>query len=143
MPAKYVFDSNVYIRCFLDTEFAPEHADRYVRFLPATFFASVVAQELLIGCTNDLAIRRVQNLCRPFERVGRVVNPTYADWKEAALVAVRITRKRPDLVSKRVALVNDILIALCCRKIGAIVVTLNVRDFEVIRGIVSFRFERF
>jgi predicted nucleic acid-binding protein len=143
MPAKYIFDSNVYIRCILDTEFAREHADRYVRFLPATFFASVVAQELLTGCSNDLAICRVQNLCRPFERLGRVVNPTYTDWKEAALVAVKIARKRPDLASKRIALLNDILIALCCRRIGAVVVTLNVRDFEVIRGVVSFRFTRF
>lgn len=85
----------------------------------------------------------MQNLCRPFERVGRVVYPSYADWKESGLVAAKIASKRPDLASKRTRLVNDILIALCCRKIGAGVVTLNIRDFEVIRSIMSFRFIAF
>lgn len=65
MPAKYVFNTNVYIHCLQDREFALKHADRYSRFLPSAYFSSVVAQELLVGFTDDLAVRRVQNFLLP------------------------------------------------------------------------------
>jgi len=143
MPAKYIFDTNIYIHCMLDRDFALRHADQYTRHIPSTFFSSVVAQELIVGCTGDIAVRRVQNFFRPFERVRRIVNPTYEDWKEAGFIAVRIVLKRPDLRSKKIALINDILIALSCRGTGAILITLNSQDFEVIRRFVRFRFKGF
>ncbi len=143
MPAKYIFDTNIYIHCLQDRDFALKHADRYSRFLPSTYFSSVVAQELLVGCTDDLAVRRVQNFLSPFERVRRIVNPTYEDWKNAALIVVKIALRRPDLKSKKIALINDVLIALSCRDIGAILVTFNLEDFEHIRGFVRFRFREF
>ena len=61
MPAKYLFDTNIYIQCMLDRDFALQHAEQYSRRLPSTFFSSVVAQELIVGCTNDLAVRCAQN----------------------------------------------------------------------------------
>src|SRR3990167_8497268 len=120
MPAKYIFDTNIYIRCMLDRSFALQHTDQYSRHLPSTFFSSVVAQELIVGCTDDLAVRRVENFLQPFECVMRIVNPTYEDWKEAGFIAVKIGLKRPDLRSKKLALINDILIALSCRSIGSV-----------------------
>jgi predicted nucleic acid-binding protein len=54
MPAKYIFDTNIYIHCLQDRASALRHADQYSRFLPLTYFSSVVAQELLVGCTDDL-----------------------------------------------------------------------------------------
>jgi predicted nucleic acid-binding protein len=143
MPAKYVFDTNIYIHCLQDRAFALTHADRYSRFLPLTYFSSVVAQELLVGCTDDLAVRRVQNFLRPFERVRRIVNPTYQHWKDAGLTVVKIALRQPNLQSKKVALINDTLIALSCREIGATVVTQNIEDFKLIRRFVSFRFQGF
>ena len=143
MPAKYLFDTNIYIHCMLDQDFSLQYADQYRRHLPSTFFSSVVAQELVVGCMDELALRRVQNFFRPFERVGRIVNPGYEDWKDAGLVAVRIGLRRPDLKSKKIALVNDIMIALSCRHIGAVLVTLNSQDFEVIRRFVRFQFREF
>lgn len=143
MPVKYVFDTNIYIHCLQDRNFALKHADRYSQFLPATYFSSVVAQELLVGCTDDLAVRRVQNFLLPFERVRRIINPTYDNWKDAALIVVKIALQHPNLKSKKIALINDALITLSCREIGATLVTLNFEDFELIRGFVSFRFRRF
>jgi predicted nucleic acid-binding protein len=143
MPAKYVFDTNIYIHCLQDRTFALTHAKKYSDLLPSTNFSSVVAQELLVGCTDDLAVRRVQKFLEPFERVRRIISPTYADWKEAALIVVKITRRRRDLMSKKIALINDALIALSCRSIGATLVTLNLKDFKLIRGIVGFRFREF
>ncbi len=143
MPVKYIFDTNIYIRCMLDRDFALKHADQYNQHIPSTFFSGVVAQELIVGCSDELAVRRVQKFFRPFERVRRIVNPTYHDWKEAGFVAVRIVLRRPDLKSKKIALINDILIALCCRSIGATLVTLNSQDFDVICGFVRLRFKEF
>jgi predicted nucleic acid-binding protein len=143
MPAKYIFDTNIYIHCMLDRDFALRHADQYARHIPSTFFSSVVAQELIVGCTDDIAVRRVQNFFRPFERVRRIVNPTYEEWKEAGFAAIRLCLKRPDLKSKKIALINDILIALSCRGIGATLITLNTQDFEVIRRVVRFKFRGF
>lgn len=143
MPVRYIFDTNVYIECMLTREFALQHTERYGNHLPFTFFSSVVAQELLVGCTDELAIRRVQNFLSPFERVGRVVNPTYQDWKDAAHTVVKIGLRRRDLKSKKVALVNDVMIALSCRRIGATLVTLNSQDFETIRRFIPFQFTGF
>ena len=143
MPAKYIFDTNIYIHCLQNRDFALKHADQYSRFLPSTYFSSVVAQELLVGCTDDLAVRRVQNFLLPFERVRRIINPSYEDWKDAALIVVKIALRRPNLKSKKIALINDALIALSCRYIGATLVTLNVEDFEVISRFVRFRFREF
>jgi predicted nucleic acid-binding protein len=143
MPPKYVFDTNIYIHCLQDRDFALKHADQYSHFLPSTYFSSVVAQELLVGCTDDLAVRRVENFLLPFERVRRIINPTYVNWKDAGLIVVKISLRRPNLKSKKLALINDALIALCCRDIGATLITLNFEDFELIRGFVRFRFRGF
>jgi len=143
MPARYIFDTNIYIQCMLNREFAIQHAKSYASYLPATFVSSVVAQELLVGCTDELATRRAQNFLSPFERVGRIVNPAYEDWKETARIVVRIGVRRKDLRSKKIALINDVMIALSCRRIGATLVTLNSQDFETIRGFIPFRFRSF
>ena len=143
MPAKYIFDTNIYIRCMLDRGFGLQHAEQYTRHIPSTFFSSVVAQELIVGCTDELSVRRVQNFLSPFERVKRIINPTYEDWKEAGLTAVKIVLRRADLKSKKIALINDILIALSCRRIGATLITFNSQDFEVIRRFLRFSFRGF
>ena len=59
------------------------------------------------------------------------------------MIVVKIALRRPDLKSEKVVLINDALIALSCRDIGATLVTLNLEDFELIRGFVRFRFSEF
>ena len=88
-------------------------------------------------------MRRAQNFFLPFERARRVINPTYEDWKEAGFIVVKIGVTRPDLRSKKIALINDILIALSCRRIGATVITFNTQDFEVIHEFLRFSFAGF
>jgi predicted nucleic acid-binding protein len=58
----------------------------------------------------------------------------------AALLA-RLLRERADLKDKLPSLVNDILIALCGLRIGAVVYTANEDDFTLIRLYKRFRFE--
>ena len=59
------------------------------------------------------------------------------------MIVVKIALRRPDLKSEKVVLINDALIALFCRDIGANLVTLSLEDFELIRGFVRFRFREF
>jgi len=67
------------------------------------------------------------------ERTGRVVNPTFEDWVEASAVVTAIEEKDRGWRSKLPALLNDILIALCARRIGATLLTYNKDDFRLIR----------
>ncbi len=88
-----------------------------------------------------MAVKRVQAFYKPFERVNRIVTPLYPDWEEAGMIGRKIIGKYPSLKTKRIALIHDILIALCCRRIGATLVTRNRKDFELISSIKPIRLE--
>ena len=70
---------------------------------------------------------------RPMERTGRLVTPTFEDWVEASTVVEAIEEKERGWRSKLPALLNDILIALCARRIGATLLTYNKDAFQLIR----------
>jgi predicted nucleic acid-binding protein len=72
------------------------------------------------------------------ERAGRVVSPTFADWIVASAVVAAIEEKEPSWRSKIPALLNDILIALCARRIGATCFTYNRDDFQLIHRHTEF-----
>ena len=106
------------------------------RFLPLVFqsyVSGVVAEELYAGALDRQAIRLVEKYVGALERSGRVVAPSFQDWKEAGGIIARITRKEPNLKSKMQQVLNDVLIALCARRIGADLYTFNHDDFALIR----------
>ena len=74
-------------------------------------------------------------------RVGRVIVPSFEDWSDAGTLIARMTRKQPGLKAKTQQLLNDILIALCARRIGATVATFNRDDFKLIRRYRQFALE--
>jgi predicted nucleic acid-binding protein len=114
---------------------------QFARSLPTTYFCAVVAQELNAGCRTPQARERVESFVSPFRRVGRLVTPTFADWEETGTLLARLLQERSDLKDKLPSLVNDILIALCGLRIGAVVYTANEGDFTLIRLYKRFRFE--
>ena len=67
------------------------------------------------------------------EKAGRLVTPTFQDWKEAGRVIAQITRKEPGRKTKIQQMLNDILLALGTRRIGADLFTFNRAGFELIR----------
>ena len=131
---KIVYDTNVYIELLRSKRFAESFRSRYEANIPVTFFSSVVVQELLAGATDQLKLAAAVGLFRPFERTRRIVTPTHVVWRDAGrlLGEMRVTRRdRKDKLTG--SFINDLLIALSARGIGARLVTLNSDDFATIR----------
>ena len=72
------------------------------------------------------------------KRRGRLVSPTFADWLRASEVVTAIEQRDRTWRSKMPALLDDILIALCARQVGAMLITYNRDDFRLIRRHLGF-----
>jgi hypothetical protein len=79
------------------------------------------------------AVRLVERYVGPLGRADWVVSPTFQDWKDAVKLVALITSKEPGRKPKIQQMLNDILPALCARRIGADLFPFNRDDFELIR----------
>lgn len=105
-------------------------------FLPQVFriyLSGVVVEELYAGALDVGAVRLIEGYVGALEKAGRVVTPTFQDWKEAGKLVTQITRKEPGGKPKVQQMLNDILLALSARRIGADLLTFNRDDFRLIR----------
>jgi predicted nucleic acid-binding protein len=111
------------------------------QFLPLVFqthLSSIVVEELYAGALDAQAIGLVESYVGALERAGRVIAPTFQDWKEAGKLVARATRKETSRKSKVQQMLNDILLALCARRIGADLFTFNREDFQMIQRYKTF-----
>ncbi len=136
---KLIYDTSVYIEILRSKAFASALRPRYEADIPSTFFCSVVIQELLAGATDRLKRAVVEGLYRPFKRNRRIVTPTDAAWEDTGRLIGVMRGDRRDRADRLTgSFVNDVLIALSARGVGAKVVTLNSDDFAFIRRYVAF-----
>lgn len=133
-----LLDTNVYLFAIRSEAGATFLERRFVPLVFKTYLSAVVAEELYAGALDAEAVGLIERYVGALERAGRVVTPSFQDWKEAGTLAARITRAEPARKSKVQQMLNDILLALSARRIGAELYTFNGRDFELIR-----RFRRF
>jgi predicted nucleic acid-binding protein len=139
---KILYDTSFYIEVLRSKSFAEASRSRYDADIPITFFSSVVIQELLAGATDRLKRAVVEGLYRPFVRSGRIVTPSRSVWEEAGRLLGVMRGQRKDQVDRLAgSFVNDILIAISAKTIGAKVVTLNSEDFSLIRRYTPFSLE--
>lgn len=136
--AKHLIDSDLYVDLIQSGTTLPIIRELYEKEAPGIYFSSVVAQELLSGDRSPAGKRHAEILLAPFERTGRIVTPSHREWKETGNVLARILELRPDLKSKLPSLVNDCLLALSARVIGATLYTRNRDDFVVLRQVGPF-----
>jgi predicted nucleic acid-binding protein len=127
---KYLLDTNVYIEACRSEEKRARFRTTFFPLLPATFLSAVVAYELYVNAQDRRTRRLVQEFIHPLERSGRVVSPTFADWLAVSEIVTAIEEKDRGWRSKMPALLNDILIALCARRIGATVFTYTWRGLS-------------
>jgi len=129
---KYLLDTNIYIEACQSEEKRARFRTTFFPLLPSTFLSAVVAYELYVNAQDRRTRSLVQEFINPMERSGRVVSPTAADWVEASAIVTAIEEKDRGWRSKLPALLNDILVALCVRRIGATLLTYNREDFRLI-----------
>ncbi len=131
---KVVPDSDVYID-WLNT-------GRYGDVLLAKGFlkylSALVLLELEAGAFSKRDQRLVEKLARGFDQAGRIIVPTASDYREGGKLLRRLQEEKGYDLSKAYSLVNDVLIALSARRIGAMVITRNAKDFEAIRALRPF-----
>jgi predicted nucleic acid-binding protein len=137
---KLLFDSSVWIdhlrRGALDGVI-PALRGRF-----ALWMDSVVAAELLAGCRSKQERRTVERLLAPFERSGRVAAPVHADFRRAAAALSALRARGKTLASPGGALLDALIMAIAGR-IGAMVVSTNVRDFESLAARIPVPFHPF
>lgn len=140
--AAYVVDTNVYIRAFREAEFGEKFRAWHGRALSRLAMSAVVLHELLVGAADEQRRHQLESTyAAEFRRRRRLLVPSEAVWRAAARADRRIRangRYRQALAQRSFA--NDLLIALACREIGAVLVTANAADFELIRSVTGVRF---
>jgi predicted nucleic acid-binding protein len=104
----------------------------------AKYLSAVVLLELEAGAFSRRDQRLVEQLAKGFERPGRIVVPTLADYRDGGQLLRQLQAERDYDLHKTYSLVNDVLIALSARRIGATVITQNEKDFEAIRELQPF-----
>jgi predicted nucleic acid-binding protein len=137
---KYMIDSDLYIELLRTGQYHDIIAEIYTRETPNIYFSSVVAQELLSGVINETGRKNIETILCPFEKRGRIVTPGHSVWKDAGYILSKLRVKNPHLKSKLPHMINDTLIAMSARSIGATVVTLNSSDFEAIKSVKNFSY---
>ncbi len=128
---KYLFDTNIYFAAIHDRGFLDRYRTFVIRIAPLSYLSSVVRFELLQGAKGNVARARISPVTERLERVGRIVVPGHEDWIRAAIVQGRLWDDHPSL--RRKSLQNDILIACAARQVGALIITENTKDFDLVR----------
>ncbi|HMV49031.1 MAG TPA: type II toxin-antitoxin system VapC family toxin [Blastocatellia bacterium] len=134
--ARIVFDTSVWIA------YKPTA-------LPNNFLMSaVVLQELTAGATDSTNLKKWETAYRLHEKEGTLLVPTGEDWWLAGKVLSALLRglksKAGGLTPKLAAtekqrIIRDVLIARTAKRAGALLVTDNRADFEMIRRFCAVR----
>lgn len=139
---KYVLDTSIFVKADRDAAWAQDLVVFYEAFLPVTFLHAIVVQELLVGAVDARRGREIhRGYVAPFEARGRLVTPSYASWRRSGqVVAGLVQRRRLSPGGFGRSFLNDVLLAVSCREVGAVLVTTNVADFSRIQTVEPFRF---
>lgn len=135
---KVLLDTNVYITALKSKEERERFRTTFFPLLPATVLSAVVAYELSVSAADTRTRDLLADFVAPMERVGRVITPTFEDWQAAVNIVSLIGHKGGAWKSKLPKLLNDVLIALGARRVGAEVITYNAVDFRLIRRHLEF-----
>jgi len=99
--------------------------------------SSVVLAELLRGATRESEENFIETLARNHP----ILTPTEKNWLESGVILSKIYKEKGFEAEKLRDLHFDVLIALTARNYGAVVVTSNGTDFELIKSIKTFQLQ--
>jgi predicted nucleic acid-binding protein len=133
VTGKVLLDTNVfidYLRADLHAEWVFGGTGNTIRFL-----SSVVLMELRLGADTTRRRRAVDRIQAAFP-TGRLVAPLPSVFDHAGRL-FRILYGDGSGLDDRLGPVNDLLIALSARQMGAAVVTSNLQEFHLIASHLS------
>jgi predicted nucleic acid-binding protein len=141
-PRAFVLDTN----CFVDA--SRSDADRgafeefCARAAPRLLLSTVVAAELRAGAASRRARQRLdRDVLAPYERRGRLVNPSASAWSILGTTLATLVEKEGLMLRQvRRSFIFDVLIARSCREVDAILVSRNATDLARIAKIFPFEF---
>ena len=128
-----LLDTNVYLDALKSATGATRFERQFLPLVFQTYLSSVVVEELYAGALDDRAARLVERQVGALKRVGRLVTPLFEVWEKAGRLVAMITRREPGRKRKVQQMLNDILLALSARRMGADLYTLNRDDFKLIQ----------
>jgi predicted nucleic acid-binding protein len=131
---RVVIDTNVYI----DWINRGRHEGILFERGTVKYLSAVVLMELRAGARSAHDRRILGRVHSAFERAGRILTPSRGVFVEAGDALRRLQERRGYNVMANPSIVNDVLIALSARSIGATVLTRNERDFRAIRAVRPF-----
>ncbi len=105
--------------------------------IPILYLSSIVIEEMYAGAWDTRTERLLDKLYNTFEGVGRLVTPLPFEWQRAGKILAKIGRKYGVTQQALARLTHDLLIALSARRIGAIILTANLKDFKRLQEFVS------
>lgn len=138
--AKIIYDTSTYIP-FINNG-TPYPANELNIGKPLTYLSAVVVEELYAGAFDNTSIKLLDKMYETFESLGRLITPAAPDWQKAGKVVAALAKKYGFENMFLSRLVNDVLISLSARRIGAVVVTRNTKDFLRIKEFVNFNIYR-
>lgn len=131
---KALLDTNLYI----DYLGAGRHAELAEQRPLARYLSAIVHMELSAGAGSPAARRDVDALGADYAAVGRIIAPSAVSYAHAGRLLQTLRAAGAEV--RRASFVNDLLIALTAREIGATVFTAD-GDFARIREAVEFDLE--
>ena len=132
---RVVLDTNLYI----DWIQAGLHEDLVLESPSLRYMSTVVLLELRAGAFTPETRDAVDRLHTTFSRTRRLLSPTPETFWQVGHILQELQQHFGYDIKKRFRLVNDCLIALSSRQIGAVVYTRNKRDFEAIQQVSPFK----
>lgn len=132
---RVVIDTNIYV----DWLNRGKREDVLFEREAVKYLSAVVMMELSAGSFSVRDQRLIRTVRTAFAKAGRILLPTVAVYEEAGDVLRRLQVSQRYTLSSAYGLVNDVLIALSARSIGATVITQNERDFVAIQAIRPFK----
>lgn len=96
----------------------------------------VVLQELYAGAAEQRTQRLLNRLVRTFDSMNRLLVPVKGDWIETGKILNKIGETFGYEQIGKGRITNDTLIAVSSSRLGLILITSNVKDFE---RIMTFR----
>lgn len=136
-PSKLILDTSVYIPYI--NEGVSHPVIDFPQGHPIFFMSAVVMEELYAGASDAATNRLLDRLFDTFLKLNRLIAPDAADWQRAGRVIAQLGRKYGFEKVFLSRLTHDVLIAISARRIGAAVVTNNLKDFIRIREYVDIK----